>query len=64
MGLLKRLFGQREETLLVAPAPVEVEPALRNEDIPDTLDLGIYFSDNKQEFQMVKIANKDRATHI
>jgi len=30
----------------------------------DTLDLGWYWSENKDEYQMAKIAHKDRATHL
>lgn len=30
----------------------------------DTLDLGWYWSENKEEYQMTKIAQKDRATHL
>ena len=29
-----------------------------------TLDLGWYWSENKEEYQMAKIAQKDRATHF
>ena len=31
---------------------------------PALLDLGWYYSENKDEFQMAKIAQKDRATHL
>ncbi len=34
------------------------------EEISDTLELGWYYSENKGEFQMVKIAEKDRAIHL
>ena len=30
----------------------------------DTLNLGWYYSENKEEFQLAKIAEKDRATHL
>mgnify|MGYP000524700865 CR=1 FL=1 len=39
-------------------------PKVRYEDIPGTLDLGWYFSENKEELQMAKIREEDRATHL
>ncbi len=41
-----------------------IEPKISYEDIPGTLDLGWYYSENKDEFQMAKIKQKDRATHL
>jgi len=41
-----------------------LEPKVRYEDIPGTLDLGWYFSERKEEFQMAKIREEDRATHL
>ncbi|MCL0094292.1 type IV secretory system conjugative DNA transfer family protein [Dehalococcoidales bacterium] len=41
-----------------------LEPKVHYEEIPGTLDLGWYWSKNKGEFQMAKIAEKDRATHL
>jgi len=35
-----------------------------NEEIPGTLDLGWYYSENKDEFQMAKINQKDRDIHF
>ena len=32
--------------------------------VMNTLDLGWYWSENKEEHQMAKIAQKDRATHL
>ncbi len=32
--------------------------------VMDTLDLGWYWSENKEEYQLAKIAQKDRATHL
>ena len=40
------------------------EPTVVDEDIPGTLKLGWYYSQNKNEFQMAKINQKDRATHL
>lgn len=42
----------------------EDAPPLHYEEIPGALDLGIYYSDNKDEFQVAKIAEQDRATHL
>lgn len=39
-------------------------PKIRDEDIQGTLDLGWYWSENKDELQMAKISDKDRATHF
>jgi hypothetical protein len=36
----------------------------QSEEIPGTMDLGWYWSENKDEFQMAKINEKDRATHV
>jgi hypothetical protein len=36
----------------------------QSEEIPGTIDLGWYWSENKDEFQMAKINEKDRATHV
>jgi len=32
--------------------------------MPDSLNLGWYYSENKEEFQLAKIAEKDRSTHF
>lgn len=41
-----------------------LKPKVHPEAIPGILDLGWYWSENKQEHQMAKIAEKDRATHF
>jgi hypothetical protein len=64
MGLLDKWFKKKEEKALVLQEPEIVEPIFRYEDIPNTLDLGWHWSENKQEFQMAKISNQDRATHM
>lgn len=77
MGLFKRkgiqLFEEPEE---YAPSeqeadqkPAQAESVTQTEVKPDkeqekTLDLGWYYSENKEEFQLAKIAEKDRATHF
>jgi len=40
------------------------EPKVHYENIPGTLDLGWYWSENKEEYQMAKIPEEDRATHL
>jgi hypothetical protein len=69
MGLWARLFGkereERPQTQLSGPVEEDVlEPKVRYEEIPGTLDLGWYYSENKDEYQMAKVAEKDRATHL
>ena len=39
-------------------------PDRRNDQIPHALDLGWYYSESKNEVQMAKIADEDRATHL
>jgi len=66
MEWLDRLMKWKEErdTALAVPEPAEGEPVFRNEEIADTLNLGWHFSEGNQEFQMAKIANRHRATHM
>ena len=77
MGLFKRkiiqLFEDPNES---APSNEKVEKdsvgeesIAQNEDRSDqkfekTLDLGWYYSESKEDFQLAKIAEKDRATHL
>jgi hypothetical protein len=77
MGLFKRkgiqLFEEPEES---APnkekaehESAQEESINQTESKPDkesekTLDLGWHYSENKDEFQLAKIAEKDRATHL
>ena len=69
MGFWSRLL--KTEKKEKAPAQSEgdaqkdlLEPKVHYEDIPGTLDLGWYWSENKEEFQMAKTREKDRATHL
>ena len=68
MSFWERFFrGQREEKPGAQLECVEealLEPEVRYEEIPGTLDLGWYYSDNKDEFQMARIAEEDRASHF
>lgn len=62
MWLLDWLKGNKNKE---AETETEEIPEETN-DIPedDALSLGWYFSDNKNEWQMAKIAEKDRRTHL
>lgn len=74
MGLFKRktirLFEDPTES---APREEKTEEKIINQieskseaekESEKTLDLGWYYSENKEEFQLAKIAEKDRATHL
>lgn len=68
MNFLARLFGIEDEKPTAIAARPEVlepwEPRFRDEQIPGAFDLGLYYSENKDEVQVAKIAEKDRATHL
>jgi len=77
MGLFKRkmiqLFEDPNESAppeeKAEQKPVEEESINQIENKSDkesekTLNLGWYYSENKDEFQLAKIAEKDRATHL
>ncbi|MFZ6016425.1 MAG: excisionase family DNA-binding protein [Nitrospirota bacterium] len=64
MGFLAKLFKRERKEELKDQVEDSLEPKVHYEDIPGTLDLGWYWSENKEEFQMAKIAEKDRATHF
>ena len=65
MGFLDKLFGRKkkeeekpkaEEKIEKEEAPIEIEE--------DVIDLGWYWSERKQEWQMAKIREADRRTHF
>jgi hypothetical protein len=69
MSIWARLLGGRREQNPDAQLDRVVEqaalkPKIHYERTPGALDLGWYWSENKEEFQMAKIAEKDRATHL
>ena len=69
MGLTERLldllFGyERNRPDAGAAASGNSVPELHDEDIPGTLDLGWRYADGRNEFQMAKVDQKDRATHM
>jgi hypothetical protein len=75
MGFLDNLFGKRPKNTVVLepkkpqkPAPRQTiigpanqppPPAAIDVNIPGMLDLGWYYSEQKQQFQMAKIPQKD-----
>ncbi|MCL4553326.1 MAG: type IV secretion system DNA-binding domain-containing protein [Candidatus Marsarchaeota archaeon] len=68
MGFLARLFRIEDDEPVGQPEPLAPSeshgPVVHNEEIPNALDLGLYYSKNKDELQVAKIAEKDRATHL
>ncbi|HEY3489574.1 MAG TPA: type IV secretion system DNA-binding domain-containing protein [Candidatus Deferrimicrobiaceae bacterium] len=68
MSFLNYLFGNTESS----PAPVVIPelvaddpyPKIVDKNISDSLNLGWYLSSDKNEFQLAKISQKDRATHF
>jgi hypothetical protein len=79
MGFFDRLFGNRpKDVVVLEPKKPQQQPARQtiieatntaplppvlDEDIPDTLSLGWYYSEQKDQLQMAKIPLKDRAIH-
>ncbi len=65
MGFWQRLFfGKGEQIAEVYHQEDEpLEPEICDPESDRALDLGWYWSENKEELQMAKIAEKDRATH-
>jgi|WetSurMetagenome_2_1015567.scaffolds.fasta_scaffold01024_8 hypothetical protein len=65
MGFLERLFKEKvPKQRDCAETPAFSETQGCEDEMPNTLSLGWYWSEGKQEFQMAKIAEKDRATHF
>jgi len=65
------LFGKNSQQKREETEQVEIEPLISdgrpeyyNVSMPDTLDLGWYYNESKNQLQMAKIAQKDRATHL
>lgn len=62
MSLLTRLFGdkykERQQEPVIENIPSDFEPSI------DSIDLGWYWSSNKSEHQLARIAEKNRATHL
>ena len=63
MGFLDKLFGRKKKEELKAEEKIEKEevPVEIEEDV---IDLGWYWSERKQEWQMAKIREADRRTHF
>src|SRR5919106_2789598 len=80
MGFFDNLFGNRPKDTVVLqpkkpqkpatrqtiiePASQPPPPAAIDEDIPGMLNLGWYYSETKQQLQMAKIPQIDRAIHM
>jgi excisionase family DNA binding protein len=66
MNFWARILGKdKKEKITENPAEeTQLEPKVRYEEIPNTLELGWYYSENKNEIQMARISEKDRATHF
>jgi hypothetical protein len=63
MGLLNKIFRRKKKERLEVEETLE-EPTPNLEIIEDVLNLGWYWSENKKEWQMAKIREKDRLTHF
>lgn len=70
MSFWSRLFqikntqkSENQNKTVVAQESYPPTPVI-DEDIPNSLDLGWYYSEKKDEFQMAKIKQKDRDTHF
>ncbi len=69
MSFLKKLLNITRGTETEVPSENLaqdgiLEPKVCYKKIPNSIDLGWYYSDNNDEFQMAKIAENDRATHF
>jgi len=61
MGILKKLFGKRKSDEDIKQIRSEVKKIEINEDV---VNLGWYYSETKNEWQLAKIREKDRRTHV
>jgi hypothetical protein len=70
MGFLAKLFGvEKQEESKAQSTEISVRedvhaPDAYREESPKSLDLGWYWSENKEEYQLAKIDERDRATHF
>ena len=60
MGIWSKLLGYEDKK----EPPVIQPPKFHNENIPDAFDLGLYYSEGKNEIQVAKVSDKDRSTHL
>jgi len=64
MSFWTRIFGKgKREEEIDSIEEVSLESQVNNEEDSNTLELGWYYSASKDEVQMAKIADEDRATH-
>lgn len=61
MGFWAELFGEESQKKIEVLPP---GPTLYDEQIPDSYNLGWFYSENKNQWQMAKITNKDRNSHF
>ena len=61
MGFWAELFGEEKSKEIEVIPP---GPTLYDEQIPDTFNLGWFYSENKNQYQMAKISNTDRNSHF
>jgi hypothetical protein len=64
MGILGKLLGKKKEEKEEVEVKETLEESLPEIIEEDTLDLGWYWSENKKEWQMAKIREADRRTHL
>jgi putative ribosome biogenesis GTPase RsgA len=62
MGILDRLFKRKKKEDVKVEEKVEEEPIEINEE--NVINLGWYWSENKQEWQLAKIKEDDRKIHF
>ena len=62
MNFWQRFSGVPKEEASEAGEDTSIKPSV--EESQNTLELGWYWSENKDEYQMAKIDQKDRATHF
>ncbi len=62
MGFLQKIFGEEKAEEIVEVLPPG--PTLFDQQIPDTFNLGWYYSEKKNQYQMAKISNDDRNSHF
>ena len=62
MRILKRLFKRRKKEEIKVEEKIEEAPIEIDEE--NVIDLGWYWSENKQEWQMAKIREEDRKIHF
>lgn len=60
MDIWSKLLGYEDEK----KPPIKGPTQFRDENMPNTFDIGLYYNEDKNEIQMAKISNDDRSTHL